>query len=95
MAFSFFKKSEKPKKEETHAGPRYFDLRIKNIVQETKDAISIVFDHPAEGKIKYIGMLCQAAWDWKRIDVELAARQFETGNVLKNNGTLRSIYHRV
>jgi ring-1,2-phenylacetyl-CoA epoxidase subunit PaaE len=53
MAFSFFKKSEKPKKEEIHSGPRYFDLRIKNIVQETKDAISIVFDHPAEGKINY------------------------------------------
>jgi ring-1,2-phenylacetyl-CoA epoxidase subunit PaaE len=53
MAFSFFKKSEKPKKEETHTGPRYFDLRIKNIVQETKDAVSIVFDHPADGKIKY------------------------------------------
>lgn len=54
MAFSFFKKkSEKPAKEETHSGPKYYDLRVKNIVQETKDAISIVFDHPVEGKINY------------------------------------------
>ena len=54
MAFSFFKKSEKPKKEETHSsGPKYYDLLVKNIVQETKDAISIVFEHPAAGKINY------------------------------------------
>jgi ring-1,2-phenylacetyl-CoA epoxidase subunit PaaE len=53
MAFSFFKKSEKPKKEETHSGPKYYDLRVKNIIQETKDAISIVFEHPASGKINY------------------------------------------
>jgi ring-1,2-phenylacetyl-CoA epoxidase subunit PaaE len=53
MAFSFFKKSEKPKKEEVHAGPRYYDLQVKNIIQETKDAISIVFGHPAGGKIHY------------------------------------------
>src|SRR5688572_26708369 len=57
MAFSFFKKSDKSKeatkKEEAHSGPRYYDLRVKNIVQETRDAISIVFDHPAEEKISY------------------------------------------
>jgi ring-1,2-phenylacetyl-CoA epoxidase subunit PaaE len=54
MAFSFFKKkSEKPTKEETHSGPKYYDLRVKNIIQETKDAISIVFDHPQSGKINY------------------------------------------
>jgi ring-1,2-phenylacetyl-CoA epoxidase subunit PaaE len=53
MAFSFFKKSEKPKNEEPHSGPRYYDLRVKNIIQETKDAISIVFEHPATGKISY------------------------------------------
>ncbi len=53
MAFSFFKKSEKPKKEETHSGPKYYDLRVKNIIQETKDAISIVFENPASGKINY------------------------------------------
>ncbi len=53
MAFSFFKKSDKSKKEEAQSGPKYFDLRVKDIIQETKDAISIVFDHPAGGKISY------------------------------------------
>ncbi len=50
MAFGLFKKSEK-KKEELH-GPHYFDLAVKKIIQETKDAISIVFEQPAT-KIKY------------------------------------------
>jgi ring-1,2-phenylacetyl-CoA epoxidase subunit PaaE len=54
MAFSFFKKSDKSaKKEETHSGPKYYELTVKEIVEETKDAISIVFNHPAEGKIQY------------------------------------------
>lgn len=56
MAFSFFKKSDKtdkPKKDEAHGGPRYYDLEVKAIVQETRDAISIVFNHPADGKIEY------------------------------------------
>lgn len=54
MAFSFFKKSEKPgKKEDVHAGPKYYDLTVKDIIQETRDAISIVFHHPADGKINY------------------------------------------
>jgi len=54
MAFSFFKKSDKgAKKEETHTGPKYYDLTVKDIIQETKDAISIVFETPAEGSIKY------------------------------------------
>ncbi len=52
MAFGFFKKSE-PKKEEQHNGPHYFDLRVKNIVSETKDAISIWFEQPADRKISY------------------------------------------
>ena len=52
MAFGFFKKSE-PKKEEQHNGPHYFDLRVKNIVSETKDAISIWFEQPADKKIAY------------------------------------------
>lgn len=51
MAFSLFKKSkDKPaekSKEETHSGPHYYDLKVKNIIQETKDAISIVFEQPA------------------------------------------------
>jgi ring-1,2-phenylacetyl-CoA epoxidase subunit PaaE len=54
MAFSFFKKSDKPaKKEESHSGPKYFDLKVKAIVQETRDAISIVFEHPAGTKLDY------------------------------------------
>jgi len=57
MAFSFFKKPEKKKeaapKEERHVGPRYYELKVKNIVQETKDTISIVFDQPSTGKMKY------------------------------------------
>ena len=58
MAFSFFKKDKKEeakivKKEEHHAGPRYYDLRIKNIVQETRDAITIVFEQPAGQPIAY------------------------------------------
>lgn len=47
MAFSFFKKSEKSEKQEdARGGPRYYDLTVKNIVQETKDTISIVFAQP-------------------------------------------------
>jgi ring-1,2-phenylacetyl-CoA epoxidase subunit PaaE len=54
MAFSFFKKSDKnDKKEETHSGPRYFDLKVKQIIPETKDAISIAFEMPADRKIVY------------------------------------------
>jgi ring-1,2-phenylacetyl-CoA epoxidase subunit PaaE len=50
MAFSFFKKSDK--KEAAPAGPHYYDLKVKEIVQETKDAISIVFEQP-QNKISY------------------------------------------
>jgi len=55
MAFSFFKKSDKKdeKREETHSGPRYFDLKVKQIIPETKDAISIAFEVPADRKISY------------------------------------------
>ncbi len=49
--FGLFKKSEK--KEEAHSGPRYYELKVSNIIQETKDAISIAFEQPAEGKINY------------------------------------------
>ncbi len=53
MAFGFFKKGEKKKEEATaNHGPHYFDLKVKNIVQETKDAISVVFEQP-EKKIAY------------------------------------------
>ena len=54
MAFSFFKKSDKPeKKEESRSGPKYYDLTVKNIVQETRDTISIVFEQPAETPVQY------------------------------------------
>ena len=54
MAFSFFKKSDKPaKKEETHSGPKYYDLTVKEIVQETRDTISIVLEQPAEDPVQY------------------------------------------
>jgi ring-1,2-phenylacetyl-CoA epoxidase subunit PaaE len=47
MAFSFFKKSDKAeKKEETRSGPKYYDLKVKDVVQETRDTISIVFEPP-------------------------------------------------
>src|SRR6187401_511029 len=52
MAFNFFKKSERKEEIPVHSGPHYYDLKVKNIVQETKDAISIVFEQPAN-KITY------------------------------------------
>lgn len=51
MAFGLFKKSEK-KEEPVNHGPHYYDLKVKQIVQETKDAISIVFEQPSP-KIHY------------------------------------------
>ena len=57
MAFSFFKKSDKSKetqkKEESHSGPKYYELKVKEIIQETRDAISIVFEQPADSKVSY------------------------------------------
>ncbi|HLZ17950.1 MAG TPA: FAD-binding oxidoreductase, partial [Cyclobacteriaceae bacterium] len=50
MAFGLFKKSEK--KQES-ANQHYHELTVRKIVQETKDAISIVFEHPTSGKINY------------------------------------------
>ena len=53
MAFSFFKKSDKSdKKEDVLTGPHYYDLHVKDIVSETKDAITIVFEQP-QNKINY------------------------------------------
>ncbi len=51
MAFGLFKKSEK--KEEVHNGPKYYDLIVKNVIHETKEAISLVFKQPAGRKISY------------------------------------------
>src|SRR5690606_23387243 len=56
MAFNLFKKKSEPKpepkKEESH-GPRYFELTVREIIQETKDTITIVFDNPPAGKLSY------------------------------------------
>ncbi len=51
MAFGLFKKKDSkaettPEKTESR-GPHYYDLTVKNIVHETKDAITIVFEQPA------------------------------------------------
>lgn len=53
MAFSLFKRSRKQAPDEAQGGSHYHQLKVKNIVQETRDAISIVFEHPASGKINY------------------------------------------
>lgn len=54
MAFSFFKKSEKKEKqEETRSGPRYFDLLVKEVIPETHDTVTIVFEQPASNPIQY------------------------------------------
>lgn len=55
MAFSFFKKSDpapKPAGDEG-LGKHYINLTVKNIVRETKEAISIAFGQPADRKISY------------------------------------------
>jgi ring-1,2-phenylacetyl-CoA epoxidase subunit PaaE len=52
MAFGIFKKSEK-KEEAARSGPHYYNLKVKKIIKETKDAISIVFEHPADQKVSY------------------------------------------
>ena len=50
MAFNFFKKS---KDKESPGNSKYFDLVVKEIIQETADAITIVFHQPAAGSIAY------------------------------------------
>jgi ring-1,2-phenylacetyl-CoA epoxidase subunit PaaE len=53
MAFGLFKKSEKKEEGDTIMnGPLYYDLKVKEIIRETHDAISIVFEQP-ENKIAY------------------------------------------
>ena len=51
MAFGLFNKNKK--KEESKGGSHYHNLTIKKIIQETKDAITIVFSHPQDKKIEY------------------------------------------
>ncbi len=47
MAFSFFKKNKEGDKKSA-GGSKYYDLTINEIVNETKDAISLVFNQPDE-----------------------------------------------
>lgn len=56
MAFNLFRKSQpkpEPKKEEAHSGPRYFELTVRDVIQETKDTVTIVLDNPPSGKLSY------------------------------------------
>ena len=52
MAFSFFKKNKEEDKKPAAGGSKYLNLKVKNIIKETKDAITIVFEQPAE-KVNY------------------------------------------
>ena len=51
MAFGLFRKSAK--KDDSQGGPKYFDLKVKEIIKETKDAITIVFNHPEGERLSY------------------------------------------
>ncbi len=44
MAFGFFKKKDIPKKETSKGNSHYHHLTVKDIIHETADAITIVFD---------------------------------------------------
>lgn len=55
MAFNFFKKTPAVKEEQvtnSSASVQYLELRVREVIQETADAISIVFDD-SEQKISY------------------------------------------
>lgn len=49
MAFGLFKKKNKVEKQNTGI----ITLKVKEVVRETEDAVSIHFEHPEEGKIEY------------------------------------------
>jgi ring-1,2-phenylacetyl-CoA epoxidase subunit PaaE len=51
MAFGLFKKKEAAARPETHQ--HYFELTVREVIQETRDAITLVFNPPASGKISY------------------------------------------
>lgn len=55
MAFGLFKKSDKKTDSKGEAGnnSHYRELRVKDIIKETKDAITIVFDQPSEKRLSY------------------------------------------
>lgn len=58
MPFGFFKKPsnkavEEPAKQAKHEPVKYYSLQIREVIQETADAITIVFEHPEAGKLTY------------------------------------------
>ncbi|MBS1559229.1 MAG: ferredoxin--NADP reductase [Bacteroidetes bacterium] len=50
MAFGLFRKSEKKADTTNH---HYHELTVKQIIPETKEAISLVFEQPKTGKLNY------------------------------------------
>ena len=57
MPFGFFKKKKEvekaPEVKPASSAVHYLNLRVREVIKETPDAISIVFDHPADKKISY------------------------------------------
>ena len=54
MAFSFFKKKDKADQSGAASGKtQYYKLNVREVIRETADAISIVFDNPESGKLQY------------------------------------------
>lgn len=49
MAFSFFKS----KKKEKATDSRYINLTVKEVIRETEDAVTLVFDQPESGNLSY------------------------------------------
>ncbi len=52
MVFNIFKK-KKNKEEGQSMNDHYYNLKVREIIQETSDAITIVFDHPDGKKLQY------------------------------------------
>ena len=51
MVFGFLKKKKKKENESTDS--RFFNLTIKEIIKETEDAVSLVFEQPQSGDLNY------------------------------------------
>lgn len=52
MVFNIFKK-KKPVEEKDSMNAHYYHLKVREVIRETADAITIVFDHPENKKIIY------------------------------------------
>lgn len=53
MAFGLFKKKQEDKNEVPAVKAGHLNLKVKEVVKETADAISIYFEQPASGDVKY------------------------------------------